>query len=324
MDELNPMVLSGFGLKLKGFNRIRGAYICNTDKGVKQLKKTDMKTENIIFVHNAKQHLYDNDFKNIDMFELSLDNLPYYIFDDETYILSDYIEGTDVDLSKNYIQIAREIAFMHKVSSGVKSFEEQKNLNLINVFEKRISEMSRLKKRIMQLSSRSRLDVMILKNYEYYYDLTQRATEMLRNSDYEKALEKVYDYGEFCHGNCREENFIINKNDLYLVNFEDCENNLCIVDLVNVVRRCLKNTLCTEKDAFLMIEEYDKIKNLSQEEKKILMALFILPYKFLKVCNKYYNSRKNWVENNISYSLEQYLMIKGKNENFLKSLENNL
>lgn len=324
MDELNPMILNGFGLRLNGFSKSRGAYICNTDKGVKQLKKTDMKIEDIIFVHNVKQHLYNNGFENIDKFEVSLDNVPYYVLDDEVYTLSDYIEGEVSDLSQNYLQISQKIALMHKVSSEVNSFKEQKNLNLISILEKRISEMSRLKKRILQLSSRSKLDVMILKNYEYYYDLAQKALEMLKNSDYEKIFKNSFEKGDFCHGNCREENFIFYIDDMYMINFEECENNLHIMDLSNIVRRCLKNNLCTEKDAFFMIEEYNKVKPLSKDERELLMATFVIPYKFLKVCNKYYNSRKNWVENNISYSLEQYLMIKEKNEKFLRILESSM
>ena len=324
MDELNPTVLNGFGLKLKGFSRTRGAYMCNTDKGIKQVKRNDMKLEDIVFVHNAKQQLYNNGFESIDKFELSLEGLPYFIFDDEIYTVSNYIEGVEIDLSRNLIEVSRTLATMHKSATEVRSNKSEKNGDLISVLEKRITEMSRLKKRILQLSSRSKLDVMILKNYDYYYDLAQKSMEMLKNSDYRELMKNAFNNGDFCHNNCREENFILNVKDLYIVNFEECENNLHITDLANIIRRCIKNLSCTEKDAFLILEEYSKIRDISYQEKKVLMAMLIFPYKFLKVCNKYYNSRKNWVQNNISYSLEQYCSNKEKNENFLKILEREL
>ena len=324
MDELNPMVLKGFGRHLKNVSKTRGAYICNTDCGIRQIKKLDKKAEEIIFEYNVQQQLYNNGFKNIEKFELSLDGLPYYIFDDGIYTMSKYIDGIEASLNKNTQEIVLQLASMHKSAYGVKSTAIGKNEDLIILLEKRISEMSRLRKRLLQLSNRTKLEVMILKNYEYYYELCQKSIEMLKKSKYSNIRQESLKKGEFCHNNYREENLILNIDGLYIVNFENCQNNIHITDLVNIIRRSIKNKECTEQEAFMMLEEYDKVKTLTKEEKEVIAALLFFPYKFLKICNKYYNSRKNWVQNNMIYSLEQYFEVKEKNEKFLKLLEKNV
>lgn len=47
--------------------------------------------------------------------------------------------------------------------------------------------------------------------------------------------------------------------------------------------------------AYKMMEEYDKIKPVSDTERALLAALFAFPEKFWKVMNYYFNSNKAWI-----------------------------
>lgn len=320
MDDLNPQVIKGFGRHFKGYSKLKGIYLCNTDKGIKQVKKVNIPKDKIIFQHTAKEMLYNKGFKNIDRFCISIDNTPYYIFNNSVYTMSDYIDGVECDLSKNLKEAVEELAVMHKIAVGLPKYNPSQNLN--ELYKKRLIEMGRLKKKILNSSNFTNLDIMILKNYDYYYNQCKEAICMIEASNYKNFMELVKAKGILCHNNYREENIIINVNGVYITNFESCNCDIQIVDLVNIIRRYLKKSYFDEVEAYKLLEVYNKIKPLDNEELKIITAMITFPYKFLKICNLYYNKRRSWIQNGMIYSLELYLSTKEKNQKLLKLLKN--
>lgn len=322
MDDLNLQIIKGFGRKLKNYNKIKGMYLCNTDKGVKQVKKIEGTKDKILVEHTAKEILYNKGFKNIDRFCISNEGMPYYIFNNCIYTMCDYIDGVECDLNKNLKQSVEQLANMHKLAYGLNKCNAP--LDLIEFYNKRMVEIVRLKKRITNSSSFSKLDILILKNYDYYLNQCKKAIHILENSNYRQLLENTNSKGTFCHNNYREENIIININGTYTVNFENCSCNIQMLDLAFIIRRYMKKEFCDEVEAYKILEMYNNIKPISNEEMKILLAMLVFPYKFSKICNKYFNRRRNWVQNSMLYSLETYLVNKQKNEKLLKMIENNI
>lgn len=324
MEDLNPQVVRGFGRKLKSYNKLRGMYVCNTDKGIKQVKKLEIKKEIIMFEYMVKELLYNKGFKNIDRSCVALDGMPYYILNDALYVMSDYIEGVECELNKNLDSAVEQLATMHKFASGLELSKCNEPLNLINLYKKRTVEMGRLKKRITSISNLTNLDLLILKNYDEYYNQCIKSIEMLENSDYKHVLQLAKQKGDFCHNNYREENIIINIKGVYIKNFESSCCDTHLIDLVNIIRRYMKKNYCDEQEAYRILETYNKIKPINKEDIKIILAMLTFPYKFLKVCNIYYNKRRSWVQNGITYSLELYLDNKQKNLKLIELIEKNM
>lgn len=322
MEDLNPQVVKAFGRKFKSCSKVRGTYICCTDNGMKQIKKLETTKEAVLFQNTAKELLHNKKFNNIDRFYTSADGMPYYIFNDTIYVMSDYIEGVECDLSKNLKLSVEQLAQMHIAAQGLNKCNTP--LDMIAFYKKRIIEMSRLKKRINNMSSLSDLDIMILKNYDYYYNQCLKAIDILENSEYKQLAQGAKNQGLFCHNNYREENIIINVNGTYTVNFENCSCDIQMVDLANIIRRYMKKPYCEETEAYQLLEIYNNIRPISKEEMKVLLAMLIFPYKFIKVCNLYYNKRRSWVQNGISYSLGLYLSNKEKNAKLLELIEKNM
>lgn len=319
MEDLNLQIVKSFGRKLKSYIKIKGMYICNTDRGMKLIKKVDAPREKIIFEHIAKEKLHNNGFQNIDRFCMSLEGMPYCIFNGFIYTMSNYIDGIECDLSKNLNEVVTEIARMHNKAYGLKNV--QMPLNLCQFYKKRLIEIARLKKRINNLSSFTKLDILIMKNYDYYFDKCKKAISILEDSKYNDFLDDVKNKGLFCHNNYREENIIINVDGIYIINFDNCLCNLQMVDLANIIRRYMKKPYCQEIDAYNLLEIYNKTKSLSKDELKILLAMLIFPDKFAKICNKYFNKRRSWIQNGITYSLELYLANKDKTDELLNLIE---
>ncbi len=321
MEDLNSQVVRAFGRKLRNYSKIKGSYLCVTDKGPKVIKKVDNTKENLMFQHMLKEHLYDKNFPNIDRFCISLDGLPYYTFNNTTYIMLNHIDGVECDLIKNSEIAVKQLAIMHNLLYGLDNTINSVPCELVSFYKKRTSEMARLKKRISDVSNLTELDINILKNYDEYYNLCEKSIHILENSNYQQLINRAITNSIFCHNNYREENIIINVNNIYITNFENACCDIHMIDLANIIRRYMKNLECSELQAFKLLEIYNNIKPITKEELKVLLAILIFPYKFLKICNKYYNRRRSWVQNGMVYNLKLYLNNKEKNNNLLSLIE---
>ena len=70
-----------------------------------------------------------------------------------------------------------------------------------------------------------------------------------------------------------------------------------------------------------IIEEYDKEKEISQEEKEILYIFMAYPEKYRKLVNSYFNGKKSWVSIRITEKLEELVSSEQKKEQFLQHLK---
>ena len=59
-----------FDIKIESIKPNKGVYQLKTNKGVRCLKKISYGTQKLLFVYGAKEHLYNNGFKNIDRYYL--------------------------------------------------------------------------------------------------------------------------------------------------------------------------------------------------------------------------------------------------------------
>ena len=71
-----------------------------------------------------------------------------------------------------------------------------------------------------------------------------------------------------------------------------------------------------------MIEEYDKIRPISEEERKYLMLKFKYPEKYWKLLNHYNNNNKAWIPDKDINKLKNITKQYEEQVNFVKSMLN--
>ncbi|WP_058485853.1 CotS family spore coat protein [Defluviitalea phaphyphila] len=328
MKELNPEILKGFGCKLKKYVPFRSSFICETDKGVKLIKPIDKEISKLLFEYSIKEHLYKNGFKYIDRYHVSDKNTPYYIYKGIVYTMTEWIDGRECDFNNLYdIKKAfLTLGEMHKVSKGLEPIEGSSikyyNKNLRSVFEKRIGEISKIKKKINRQSHLSDFDILFLKNYKEYEELSYRALEWFNKSNYNNLVKKIDKGKYFYHNHYTYHNLIISSDEnLYVTHFENCKYGFPIYDLVYILKKIMKRHEWDIKLAHELLLLYNKKIDI-EEEKNLLISLLIFPHDFFKICSGYYNFKKSWVPQIFIKKLELIIKQKRNVLNFVDYIEN--
>ena len=289
---------NSYGINALGLFRQRGNYIVQTEKGTKELKKNTSDRKRILFENDARNHLAAKGFP-AETFIPALDGLPYSVLEDTNYVLTDYFPSSSADLSKEKVLLrcARLLGQFHQTAKGLQSENEVGTGNLIVFYEKRIREMKKIRSKISQTASPSKVDIIIKENYGYYLERAQKALDTLKNSDYENLWELSAAEKRFVHGAFKRDSIRIseNKKDVRIASFSKCAVDVQLTDLSEYIRRYMKNP----EPEFSVIEkiltEYGKESPLRDSDIKVLSGLLTYPYKFMKLLNEHYNKRRVYV-----------------------------
>lgn len=326
MEDINAKVLNqGYGLKLINTSRSRSGIICKTDSGVKELRKTNTDEKIICFESAAKEHLKNNGFLNVDCFIKTLDGKPFYIFDGNTYVLTDFVssQGADLNEKEFILKAAEALAKIHTASKGFVSDVENSNVGkLPTLYNKRKNELVKIKKWINNQSTLSSVDLIVLKNFNYYKENAEKASDYIQNSGYSEIADFARINKTFCHNSYKNDNVrITDTNDIFVTGFSKCAYDCGVVDLAEFIRRYIKSETSDIKTICEIIESYNKIKPVTKNEIDVIYSMLCFPNKFLKLCNQYYNKRRVYVSDAIIQKMEKCVLQRERNDDFLKKLE---
>ena len=88
---------------------------------------------------------------------------------------------------------------------------------------------------------------------------------------------------------------LLNGKNTYIVNFDRYKNECQINDLYQFIRKVMEKYNWDSRMFYRLVDEYDRICPLSDEEMGLLMVLLSYPEKFWKIANSYYHSNKAWI-----------------------------
>ena len=359
MEDRCLEVLKQYFLKVYNIYRARGAYLLETDKGLKLLKCLDSSRNRVIFEHIVKEHLYNNGYYNTDLYVKTIkDDI---IAEDQSgcqYIVKDWFWGEECNL-KELTQIemaAANLARLHNALKGVKFTPEQLEYNITDnlkeTFEKRSRELKRVRGYVRDKRQKNEFEVLFLNLYDDFYEQGVKAIKRLANSQYKKVLEKSISQNTICHGNYTYHNIIMLKNkneaiskpyvspgwvnrqplvanDLSMewskfiatTNFDKSHVGIQITDLYHFIRKVMEKNDWDIIYGSNIIEAYDRIKPISKDELEVLYLLLLYPEKFWKITNYYYNGKKSWISGRNIQKLSSIGEQNPKKEMFLSKLE---
>ena len=100
---------------------------------------------------------------------------------------------------------------------------------------------------------------------------------------------------ELSHGSYTYHNVLLNGKNTYIVNFDRYKNECQINDLYQFIRKVMEKYNWDSRMFYRLVDEYDRICPLSDEEMGLLMVLLSYPEKFWKIINQYINANKSWI-----------------------------
>lgn len=299
MEPVYGQILQkGYGLRLQRAIRSRTGVICYTDRGVKELKKTFADDSRLAFDHAARERLYQAGFPQVLRYRPTIEGESSFRWNDTRYVLEDYIPVIEEGDSPVFLrEAASTLASMHTASAGLFVPAEHTGLEKLPVtFLKRQRELGRFRKWIKNQSEYSKVDLLVLQNFEIYKNRIAAALSLLEGADYGGLCRRAKEEGTFCHNAYKGDNLRRDQNGvLRVTGFEKAAYDLWVVDLADFLRRYLRRP--GADPAFLpeLLTAYQAVRPLSAGEREMLLALLTYPYRFLKLINGYYNKRRVYV-----------------------------
>ncbi|OPZ94824.1 MAG: Spore coat protein I [Firmicutes bacterium ADurb.Bin419] len=298
MGDLEKEISQEYELTVRNIIPFKDFFIIDSSAGKKVLRKLNFSSERIWFIHGAKEHLYKNNFCNLDRFTCTKEGLPYINIDGSIYTITETVQGRECDFDKkeDVIKASIALAEMHSASRGYippeQSIVKDELGNLPSHFIKRLEEIKRIKKTAQR--EKGCLDYLILQYIDYFYNLGESTINLIRESKYNMLVEKTRKERLFCHHDYTHSNIIIGSSETSIINFSLCSFELKVYDIANLLRRKMRKCFWDINEAKVIIDAYTSVEPISEDEFFIMKLMLQFPQKFWRVVNKYYNSRRSW------------------------------
>ena len=185
--------------------------------------------------------------------------------------------------------------------------------------EKRIKSFDKMRDMIRKKNQKSEFDLIYLKSMEFFKEMGKKALTTLNESDYYNLCAIAEQEKSFCHHDYTYHNIILNDNeDVYVIDFDFCKREVRTFDISNFMIKVLKRVDWDINFAKAIIETYNSVSPLSNEEYKVLFAYLQFPQRYWRLANRYYYNEVNWGQNTFYNKLQA---IVDERENYLKLLD---
>ena len=358
MEDRSQEALKRYRLKIYNIYRARGAFLLETDCGLKLFKCFEGSRNRALFENKVKEHLMFRGYSNTDLFVKTTED--DIISEDGAgcqYIMKNWFWGEECNLKElSQIEAASaNLAALHcnltEVDFTKEQMEHNISPNLMETFNKRNRELKRVKAYIREKRQKNDFELSYLNYYDKFFQQGLQAANRLTSSSYQALLSQSLRQQSVCHGNYTYHNIIMMKNKsdamskdyvppgwinkqplsaaelglpggmIATTNFEKAYIGLQICDLYQFVRKVMEKNDWDILYGSNMIEAYDRVKTISKEELNVLYLLLLYPEKFWKITNFYYNGKKSWVSGRNTQKLNIIGEQNAKKEMFLHELE---
>lgn len=299
MADKMSEVYETYDMEIFQTTRGRGSFILKTDKGIRQLKQLDVNESRLNVEYQFKEKLYEQGFTMIDRcIKNNDDELVSYDRYGNGYVMRSFFSGREIDTS-NHDEVkaaVRNLAHFHLVSRSIfESTEKDVHIRLNSDFKKRNQELKRVKNFMMKRKSKKKFEELFLDNYEFFY---KQAVDC-ENKINRDSLSMMENHVGYCHGMYNQHSILVIDDseviNLATIGFDKFYVGNQLNDLYHFMRKMVEKNNYSFDIMREIIEEYDKIYTLTQNDMEYIYILYLYPEKFYKLSNQYINAPKNWI-----------------------------
>ncbi|HEY5525365.1 MAG TPA: CotS family spore coat protein [Clostridium sp.] len=319
--ELTSTFFKTLGVTVVDIIPLRKVFVLKTDKGSKILKKVDYDGKRLDFINLCVENISKN-FSNIISFNTFSDGKKYKLWKGNYYVLMDLIEGREATFT-NPIEFKMCGELLAKVHLASKEFASEKNIkskldkSLIIKYKEDLKNIEEAQSLVKSFKFTNEFDSLFLDSSQGYIKEIEEAIKLLALSKY----SYYRDSGKntvVCHNDLAEHNFLFSNNEMYLIDFDYCSVDLRIMDLADLLLNGIKNVAFDFSKALEVIDGYNKIYPLEDEEYNLLYILLLFPREIGGIINSYYHKQKDWEEEVFINRLKMKLMNEDFRRHFLE------
>lgn len=320
-------ILEQYNLEVKNTAKGRGALICDTQKGMLQLKEFRGSRERAEFLYKLLEFLCQQGFLAERILPVSKEQvLARDEIEEISYFVKSHFSGKECDVRNrdDILSAVRKLAGLHNLMTcyegEIPEFMQKEENVLLTQYEKHNRELNKVKNYIRNKRRKNDFELLFMRVYEEYSSQAKEVTKQLK-----QQLESLDDVAKqqmwgLCHCDYNQHNVLFCKGEWVLLNFEQMGVDVYVQDLANFMRKILEKNNWNTGLGIEMITAYDSIRKLLPEELQQLYVGLGYPYKYWKIANHYYNSRKAWISGRDIEKLQKIIAQEEQRGQFLRML----
>lgn len=303
MDDRIADLLDGYDLIIYRVDRVKGAWMLETDQGLKIFGSCGYSEGKVKFEQKVKQFAKEHGFADVDLYvptreQKFLVQGPY----GEMFIMKDWFSGEECDAKsrEQVLLTVKTLGMLHNSLKGMELSEEELSFcrqgSLTELLEKRNKELRRVRTYIRGKKQKSLFEQKFLAQFDAQFSQAEQATAQFCSEQYEMYYQKALKEGYMLHGGFNHHSVIrLSTGEMAVTGFDKAEAGIQMYDFYLLFRKMMEKWDWDSNLGAEMLTAYDNIRTIPEEELLFFKIMLSYPEKFWKVANQYYNNRKSWI-----------------------------
>lgn len=308
----------------------RNKWLIHTDTKQKILYKLHVQPERMLFIVGAHHHLLNKKFP-ITTIQLTKNNGHSISTQNYSYIMYDQHIGSDFSYydKDDLMKIMQTTGQFHTASEGYFPHEKSKKRsrlgNYHKLFKWKIQELEG-NKMLAKANTDDVFSQLFLEHVDFMIERAKQSLMELDEKPFKQWTEQFRSEGGFCQQEFKLSHYVQIDNEPFMTELPSITIDLPTRDLrIFLNKVMLKLGVWDPQLALSMLQAYEGVHSLTNENYKVLWTDLRFPYSFCSLVHKYYlNQKPSW--NSEKYTNELKLIIDmelSKNE-FLHEFNHNV
>lgn len=317
-------VLERYDLEVLRTWKVRGAVLCDTDKGLFILKEFSGSMEKVLLQDAFLTFLKQQGFLQAEELYRNKDG-ELLTKDAEGcgYIVKTFAEGRECSSGSGRDALAdglcaiRVLARLHRLSreftksSGIALGQK---LPMLQEFEKHNRELKKVRRFLKEKGQKNNFEHCLLQHYDLFLEQALFVSKQL------EAEEIGTGNVILCHGDFQYHNVLFCEGNVRIINFEKCVWDDGSKDIYHFSRKMLEKSDWQSEAGEALFGAYEKELELTPVSGRQLYYRFSYPEKFWKIVNYYYNRGKAFIPDKNREKLEILLGQEEKRSAFIRNV----
>lgn len=317
-------VLERYDLEVLRTWKVRGAILCEADKGLFILKEFGGSTEKLMLQDAFLTFLKRWGFLQAE--ELYRNREGELLTKDAEgcgYIVKTYAEGRECSAGGGREALGdgcsamRALAKLHRAGSDFKEYCDvapARELPMLREFEKRNRELKKVRRFLKEKGQKNDFEHFLQRHYDIFLDQALAVSKQLQTEEMQSGNIL------FCHGDFQHHNVLFCEGSVRLMNFEKCAWDDGSKDIYHFSRKMLEKSNWLPEIGEALLDAYEKEQKLTPVSGRQLYYRFRYPEKFWKIVNYYYNRGKAFIPDKNREKLERLLEQEERRNSFIRNV----
>ena len=245
MEDKLEEIIRQYPCQVRSRRRTRGAFLLETDQGLRLLKECSASQARIEFEERVKEQLIrqgnlpvDHTYKNNREEYFTKDNYR------NNWVMRQWYAGVECDMKDHpcVMRCAGHLGRLHALLElgGAEEGVYIQKESIRQEMERHNKEMKRVRSYIRGKKQKNEMEICLLEAFDIFYGQACLAQSLLQECGYEELWQKTLAKGLVRHGSYTYHNVLFMEKDIATTNFDKAEIGIQVRDLYDLLRKAME------------------------------------------------------------------------------------